>query len=423
MNHSLVVAMRCEGSVILSSLRKDVITQPGISQAVLWYNIFVMTESNKRWFRSVGTMIGAIIGIGVFGIPYAFAQAGFFVGLAELLVVGFLIVLLQLQYAEVTIQTPGHRRLSGLAERHLGKKWKPWVALVLFGVAWGAMTAYIIVAGEFLFTLLGPTIGGTPFIYSVGFFVLESIFLLWGLKKISGAEVYVVGILLILFGAIVAIGLPSVQPTNLLTADLTKMILPYGVLLFAMAGLGVIPEMHDIFGEKYENRLRSATITAMVIIMLVYVVFAFAVVGVTGAGTTDEAIRGLGEALGPTVSMLGSLLGIITLVSIYMIVGIGVKDTLKWDFKMNQWASWLITISVPIGLFLVGVREFITVISFSGAVFGALTAVVVILVYEKMRPKIEKRKHSMILPKYLSYILGAVFLCGAIVSIIDTFSG
>ncbi|MBU0531570.1 MAG: aromatic amino acid transport family protein [Candidatus Uhrbacteria bacterium] len=382
-----------------------------------------MTESNRLWLRSIGTMIGAIIGIGVFGIPYAFAQAGFFVGLAELLVVGLLIILLQLQYAEVTIETPGHRRLSGLAEKHLGKKWKPWVALLIFSVAWGAMTAYIIVAGEFLYTLLGPTIGGSPFIYSIGFFVLESIFLLWSLKRISGAEVYVVAILLILFGAIVAVGLPSIEPANLLNVNLSKLILPYGVVLFAMAGLSIIPEMHDILGAKYEMRLRSAVVIAMLVIIAVYALFGLAVVGVTGGVTSDEAIRGLGQVLGPTVSMLGSLLGIITLVSIFMIVGIVVKDTVMVDFKVNKWLAWFVTVSVPIVLFLLGVREFITVISFSGAVFGALTAVVVILVYEKMRPSIEKRKDSLILPKYLSYVLGAVFLFGAIVSIIDTFSG
>ena len=133
-----------------------------------------MTEGNKRWLRSVGTMIGAIIGIGVFGIPYTFAQAGFFVGLVQLIVVGILLILLQLLYAEVTIQTPGHRRTVGLAGKYLGNKWKYLLSITVFATAWGAMMAYIIVAGEFLFALLGPAIGGTPFIYSIGFAILES---------------------------------------------------------------------------------------------------------------------------------------------------------------------------------------------------------------------------------------------------------
>ena len=137
-----------------------------------------MNEGNRRWLRSVGTMIGAIIGIGVFGLPYAFAQAGFLVGLIQLVVIGALLVLLQQLYAEVTIQTPGHRRTVGLALKYLGPKWSRVAALAFFAMMWGAMIAYIIIAGEFLFTLLGPTIGGSPFIYSIGFFIVESIFAL-----------------------------------------------------------------------------------------------------------------------------------------------------------------------------------------------------------------------------------------------------
>lgn len=377
-----------------------------------------MQEGNKRWLRAVGTMIGAIVGIGVFGIPYTFAQAGFFVGLAQLIVVGVLLVLLQLLYAEVTIQTPGHRRTVGLAEKYLGKNWKYVLSITVFATAWGAMMAYIIVAGEFLFALLGPTLGGTPFVYSLGFAALESVFLLFGLRKISGAETYVIVILLLLFGAIIAIGLPNVEVTNLMSVNWSKFVLPYGVVLFAMGGLSILPEMHEILGEKYELKLRSAIITAMGIIMVIYALFALAVVGVTGANTTDESILGLGAALGPTVSLLGALLGIITLVSIFVIVGIQVKDTLMHDFKMHSMLAWLATISVPIILFVLGIRQFIDVLSFTGAVFSAMTGIVIILVFEKMRDTIGKRRKIFHLPKWVSYLLGGVFILGAVVEVV-----
>ena len=380
-----------------------------------------MKQGNKRWLRAVGTMIGAIIGIGVFGLPYAFAQAGFFVGLIELALVGVLLILLQLLYAEITIQTPGHKRITGLAEKYLGSVWAKVAALAFFAAMWGAMIAYIIIAGDFLFTLLGPMIGGTPFIYSVGFFVVESIFLLWGLKMISGVETYIVAILLLLFGAIIVIGFPHVEAVNLIQINVPKLFMPYGVVLFALAGMGIIPEMHEILGEKYEKKIRSAIVSGKVIIMVLYALFALVVVGVTGVATSEEAIAGLGQALGPTVAAIGALAGIVTLVSIFVVVGLQIKDSFIFDFKIKPMLAWFITVSVPIVLFLLGVREFISVISFSGAVFGAMTAVIVLLVFEKMRRTVCTRRKCFVLPKWLSVVLGSIFIIGAVVEIVYLF--
>ncbi len=363
-------------------------------------------------------MIGGIIGIGIFGLPYAFAQVGFFAGLGLLLIMAVLLIMMQLLYAEITIQTPGHRRLTGLAEKYLGKKWKVIVAVTMFSVSWGAMMAYIIVAGEFLFTLLGPMIGGTPFIYSVVFMTIESLFLLAGLRKISGTETYVVILLLLLFGAIIFMGLPEIQFDHLLNFAPGKLSLAYGVILFSMAGMGIIPEIHDLLGEKHEHKMRSIILVSMGVIVTVSVLFSLAVVGVNGPATSEEAIIGLGQALGPVVSVVGSLLGVMTLVSIFVIVGIQIKDSLMFDFKVRPTWAWLITVSVPIILFLIGIREFIAVISFTGAVFGAINAIIVILVFEKLRRTVCTRRKCFVLPKWISILLVSVFIIGAVVEVV-----
>jgi len=35
---------------------------------------------NEKFLAAVSTMIGAIVGVGIFGLPYVISQAGFFVG-------------------------------------------------------------------------------------------------------------------------------------------------------------------------------------------------------------------------------------------------------------------------------------------------------------------------------------------------------
>ena len=70
-----------------------------------------VTHLNVPFLRSVGLMIGAIVGVGVFGLPYAFAQSGVGIGLLELLVLGGCLTVLQLMFAEVVMATPDRHRL------------------------------------------------------------------------------------------------------------------------------------------------------------------------------------------------------------------------------------------------------------------------------------------------------------------------
>jgi len=46
----------------------------------VWYNVDMNKSSRLLWWRSVATMIGATVGVGIFGIPYAISQVG--IGLA-----------------------------------------------------------------------------------------------------------------------------------------------------------------------------------------------------------------------------------------------------------------------------------------------------------------------------------------------------
>jgi len=48
----------------------------------------VKNSQRKIFWGAVQPLLGSIIGVGIFGLPYVFAQAGFGIGLVHLLVVG-----------------------------------------------------------------------------------------------------------------------------------------------------------------------------------------------------------------------------------------------------------------------------------------------------------------------------------------------
>ncbi len=367
-------------------------------------------------------MIGAIIGVGVFGLPYAFAQSGVGLGLLELFVLSAFLLVLQLMFAEVSVQTPGKHRLVSLVEIYVGRTWK-WVALSAMGLGvYGAMLAYMVVGGKFLFLLIGPLLGGSQVFYSyvVAFVACGMIF--GGLRLASHIEVIVVGLLLFLFLFIVLAAFPHIDPVNYLTVDYTKAFLPYGVILFSLAGVGIIPEMKDVLGKKHKHEIGKAIMTGMAVILALYIFFSLAVVGVSGAETSRTAFDGLIGVLGPTFGVVSVLLGAVTIQSIYMVLGIELMNTFKYDFAMRHKTAWALTCIVPILLYTFGLREFIGIIGFVGGVFGGIMGILIALSYWNMRRSgLCKKHHCINFPAPLTWAIIALFATGVGVQIISVF--
>ncbi len=386
------------------------------------YNLRVncghMVHPNVNFLRAVGMMIGAIIGVGVFGLPYAFAQSGVGLGLLELLVLGGFLLILQLMLGEVSVQTPGKHRLVSLVEIHVGRPWK-WVALIAMGLGvWGAMLAYMVVGGEFLFLLLSPVFGGAQFVYSYIVAFSACLLIYGGLRFASRIEIVVVGVLLFLFLFIILMSAPHVDVSHYFSVDFSNAFLPYGVILFSAAGVGIIPEIKDVLGKKHKREMGPVLITGMTIILSLYALFALVVVGVTGPETTQTAFEGLIGVLGGSFGVLATLLGAVTIISIYMVLGIELLNTFKFDFTMPHKMAWALVCFVPILLYTAGVREFISIIGFVGGVFGGMLSILIALSYWNMRRGPLCRKHHCInFPEPLTWVLILLFSTGVILQL------
>ncbi len=363
-------------------------------------------------------MIGGVIGVGVFGLPYAFAKSGYAIGLLELLVVGGLLLALQLMYAEVAVQTYGHHRIVGYMRIYLGE-WAGRLAAFLFAAyGWGAMVAFMLIGGTFLHTLLSPLLGGGVWWYQLAMAVIAAALSFRGVSHLARLELFVVCGLLFLFGFIILASLPHLALANLVVVHAETWFAPYGVLFFALSGLGVIPELKDILGKRQAHRLPQAVVVGMSVIVLLYALFTFAVVGVTGAGTTEAALTGLGGVLGWTFTVVGTLLGAVAVVSIFSVLATELQSTFRFDYRLSLRRAWLLTFSVPVILFLLGMHEFIQLIGFLGAVFGGIIGILVILMYERMRRSGVCKTHRCFkVPTAVSLLLILVFIAGIVQTI------
>jgi hypothetical protein len=78
--------------------------------------------------------------------------------------------------------------------------------------------------------------------------------------------------------------------------------------------------------------------------------------------------------------------GFITTFTSFVITGLSLKKIFAYDLKINKTLSWAIVSIVPMWLFLSGLRDFMMIFSLIGGVFLAIDGILIILMYQKIRP-------------------------------------
>lgn len=374
-----------------------------------------MIHPDFKFFRATGMMIGAIIGVGVFGIPYAFAKSGVVIGFLELIVLGFMMMILQFMFAEVALQTKGKHRLVGYVELYLGRVWKYVAVAAVCASSWGALLAYMIIGGSFLHLLVGSVFGGTVAMYSFIIAIITSVLIYSGLKQASRLEVFVILSMLFLFVFMILLSAPHVQMANLQTVHWKNVFLPYGIILFALSSVGIVPEMKEVLGSRARSHLGQTILIGMITVLALYILFSVSIVGVTGEHTTPVAFDGLIPLFGNAFRYVTALLGTLTIVSISVMLGIQLMNTFHVDFHFSRKIAWALTVFVPIALFVFGFREFVNLIGFVGSLFGGLLGILIVAMYLRLKQKDVCRSHHCLnFPNTLSWVVLFVFLLGII---------
>ncbi len=339
---------------------------------------------SKNFCYAVATLIGTIIGVGIFGIPYVVSKSGFTLGIIFLLFLSGMILIMHLLYGEVILRTTGKHRFVGYAKKYLGKWGKYITTLTSVSIFYGALLAYVIVSGEFLKTIFG----GSDFIWSLLFFIVCALAIFFGLKVVSKIEIFMSLFLIAVIFIIFFKGWPEIELSNFVGTNLKYFFLPYGVILWALSGWAAIPEMKEIFSENKKagyKLFKKAIIWGTLIPVFLCFIFLFTVIGVTGQETSAEAIQGLVKILENGTIILGAIFGILAVTTSFLIVGLTLKKIFWYDYGINKNLSWILVVSVPLMFFLFDVRNFVAVIGFMGAVFSALEGIILILIYQKAK--------------------------------------
>ncbi len=337
----------------------------------------------------ISILAGTIIGAGLFSLPYITSVVGIHVMIGYLIFLGAVSFLVHYFLGEISLRTPDFLRLPGFARYHLGKKAQK-VAYIsgILGML-GAILAYLILGGEFLSALLSPQIGGDTVHYTTIYFIISSAFIYSGIRAISKMELCGIALFFLLLVFTFIYGFQEISMGNLLVRkEQFDLFLPYGALLFALWGGALVPEIEELLSlGKERKKLRTIIPAGMLFSVLISFFFIIVILGMAGEGTTREALVGLENYLGQEVAALMLLFGLLVVFTSIITIGLTVKKILWYDLNIPRDASWAITCFIPFILFLAGIKDFIGVIGVVGAVMIAVDAILILLMYEKIKPK------------------------------------
>lgn len=332
-----------------------------------------------------------IIGVGMFGIPFSFAKAGFLLGLFELALLTCLILLYHMLYSEVVLATSSFHRLPGYVNIYLGKRWAAleWCSS-FFGIL-GSLLAYLILGSIFLHGILSVFFFGiSPAVSVAALIILTAVVNKLPLKKEARLNSLLTAFLIAFIVILIIVLLPHVEAGNLSPVAWEYGFLPYGVLLFALSGGVVIPDLVTFLGRS-RPRVRRAIFAGTLLPAVLYGLFAFAVAGSSGGFITEEAIQGLLPVVGARVVFLGNIIGFLATLTSLIALAESFESMLKLDLKLSPLLAQIVTTGAPALLYFAGIQNFLLTISLVGALAIGVDSAMVVAVYHALQKKMRQK--------------------------------
>lgn len=359
----------------------------------------------KKYIYPVAVLSGSI-GVGFLSLPYIALKAGFWITVAYLVFLTAIIITIHLVFSKISLATPDFKRYPGFVKHHLGK-WAEKLAFLtsIMGYS-GVLLVYLIVGGEFLTEALSPLFGGNNFIYTLAYFILGTIIITFGIKAVSKIELFSIALL---FGSLIFIFVKNffhIEISNFFSGtqfDFKTLFLPYGAILFSLWGVGLIPETEEMLRGNKEL-MKKVIILGSIIPAIIYVLFITMVLGITGPETTESALVGLKNFLGNGLGSFTLLVGAIVIFVAFCVHGLTFKKVLNYDLKIKNWQAIVIACFTPMVLFLLGFKEFISILSIIGGVFLGIDGILILLMYKKIGGK-----NIIIYPLSLVFLLGIIY--------------
>lgn len=342
-----------------------------------------MSISKKQYIfiRATALLSGTIIGAGILAIPYAVYEAGYWLGILYIIILGIVMMFLHLMLGEISLRTRGFLDVPELIHKYLGKKGHLIALVSLFIIIYGALTAYIRAAGDIISSLtVLPSYTG-----SMIFFIIGGYLALRGLKVVSKWElVFGIGMILIIatlwLKALSINGIDWTQFQLVPFRSLSASFSPYGVILFAYSGLIAIPYIKKLLGKQVVY-MKPVIKLGFLIPLLLYSLFVTLVIGVSGVDITPVATISLGEKLGGQALVIINMFALLAIATSFIMLGRSLIESYMSLGKIHRHTATIATFLPPMGLLLVNGASFNSVLNYAGGIGVSILSILIVLTF------------------------------------------
>lgn len=375
-------------------------------------------------------IVGANIGSGILGLPYAARLAGFPLLLLWLVLAGVLVTVSMLYVAETALRTELPLQLPGLAEKYVGHlgSWLVFFAVVANSV--GCMIAYMAGSGRILAELLGIS-------KSLGslLFALPCVIVVYlGLKATGVAEKVISwGMVALLITIIVASLLStSFDPSNIAYTSWTYAVPVFNVALFCYIAQYAVPELAR--GLRHSpKKLAPAVMVGMGMTFTLLSLVPLAVLGIAGReSVTEVATIAWGNSLGPWARIVGNLFALMAMMTSYWAVGgsmlTNIVDKFHLKSEKDTKTRLLILAVVAIPPFILaysGLVSFVDAIYLAGTFGGVVMSIIPVMMLRAARKKGDHKPEwevgNFLSSSLVQGVIIAIFCAAAVYAILSMF--
>ena len=360
-------------------------------------------KENVNYLKAGGMMLATTMGAGIFALPALLPQAGWLLVLIYALVLASLIAITHDIYLRIRV----HKLNQGL--------------LGLISHAWGKMAFYpsfLVVIGGLLLTLLIYMILGGSFLQIIfpGLSAMQAVLLTWFLGvapfvfgsrrilsiELAGALVMGFLVMFVLWDA------PQLELVKALPiVKWQGLFLPFGVLLFSLAGWTAVEPVEDDLGlSKKLPQLGGAMMAGTFLAVLLYALFALGVIG-SGGGYGEESFVGVSWSYGQ--QLVFSFLGLVLVLTSFWPIAMEVRRSFL-DTRFSKFSSNLLTFATPLVLYFAGWHSFLSVMEVTGGVFLSVQYFIIVMLGLKLLKLTNLERWGL-------RLLSVVFLLGMVAAV------
>lgn len=321
---------------------------------------------SRSLLKAILTLVGTIIGAGIFALPIAFAQVGFWPATAVFWLMTLAVLATHLMMVDIELSSKKNVRLAGAVRRWLGEHAFTFASISYPCQLIGASVAYLVLGATFLATLVAPLgFHADPVVLQSLFWLGGAATLIGGLRLVANVESWATWFLLaaLLFssgwmwqhGSVTFFASHWVASLSL-----------FGVCLFSLGGIPGIGEVVEIVGR---DRRRAQIATVVGTLMAAFVSWIF-------------ASSFAGHSLTPDGALLNWMLaaaGFLAVATSYIVIAQDLRAALLLDLGLHARAAFACALGIPLVITYMMAPSVFGIVSVVGTVFGGANGMLVAL--------------------------------------------